>query len=85
MCRCILRNILLWQSQEDVEDLLQVLRNEGLDGAILDDDACEDAAGGGGAKGVPEEAPRTWSLFDTLTLCMTLIVAGTHLSLSPFC
>lgn len=34
----ILHNILMGQSHEDVEALLQVLRNEGMDGVVVDDD-----------------------------------------------
>lgn len=56
MSCCILHNILLRQSHEEVEDLLQVLRNEGLDGAVLDDDGGEDVAGVGGAQAVADDA-----------------------------
>lgn len=41
---CILHNILLGQSHEEVEELLQVLRSEGLDGAVVDEDAEDDVA-----------------------------------------
>ena len=34
----ILHNVLLGQSHEEVENLLQVLRTEGLEGEVLDDD-----------------------------------------------
>lgn len=34
----ILHNILLAQSHKEVEELLEVLRNEGLDGAVVDED-----------------------------------------------
>jgi predicted RNase H-like HicB family nuclease len=37
-CCIILQNILLGQSHEEVEQLLQVLLDEGLDGEVVDDD-----------------------------------------------
>lgn len=44
----ILHNILLGQSHEEVEELLDVLRNEGLDGAVDDEDGdAEDVADAG--------------------------------------
>lgn len=39
LCCAILHNILLGQSHEEVEELFQVLRSEGLDGGVVDDDA----------------------------------------------
>lgn len=38
LCCAILHNILLAQSHEEVEELLEILRTEGLDGAVEDDD-----------------------------------------------
>lgn len=38
MCCAILHNILLRQSHEEVEELLQVLRREGLEGDVTDED-----------------------------------------------
>ena len=38
LCCAILHNILLGQSHEEVEDLLEVLRNEGLHGQVIDDE-----------------------------------------------
>jgi hypothetical protein len=38
MCCAILHNVLLGQSHDEVEQLLQVLRHEGLEGDITDDD-----------------------------------------------
>lgn len=37
LCCAILHNILMGQSHEDVEALMQVLRNEGMDAALLDE------------------------------------------------
>ncbi|KAG0596662.1 hypothetical protein M758_UG274200 [Ceratodon purpureus] len=52
---CILLNILLCQFHKEVEELLQVLRNEGLDGAVVDDDGGGDAVGGDGADALARE------------------------------
>lgn len=38
LCCAILHNILMGQSHEEVEELLQILRSEGLDGAVVDED-----------------------------------------------
>jgi len=38
LCCAILHNVLLRQSHEEVEELLQILRLEGLDGDIVDED-----------------------------------------------
>lgn len=38
LCCAILHNVLLRQSHEEVEELLQILRIEGLDGAVVDED-----------------------------------------------
>lgn len=38
VCCAILHNVLLGQSHEQVEHLLEVLRTEGLDGEVIDDD-----------------------------------------------
>ena len=55
----ILHNVLLGQSHEDVENLLGVLRNEGLDG-----EACDDNAGFEEAAEVAMEPPTATLAFD---------------------
>lgn len=42
MCCAILHNVLLGQSHEEVEQLLEVLRLEGLDGEVIDEDGGAD-------------------------------------------
>jgi hypothetical protein len=37
-CCAILHNVLLGQSHDEVEHLMQVLRNEGLNGEVVDED-----------------------------------------------
>lgn len=39
LCCAILHNVLLRQSHEEVEELLQILRIEGLEGVVVDDDS----------------------------------------------
>lgn len=38
-----------------MEELLQVLRSEGLDGAVVDDDGGGDAAAGGGVEAIADD------------------------------
>jgi hypothetical protein len=42
ICCAILHNVLLGQSQDQVEQLLHILRTEGFDGEVVDDDGGEE-------------------------------------------
>jgi len=53
LCCAIFHNILMGQSHEDVEALLQVLRNEGMDGVVVD----HNDGGVDGPKAVMEDTP----------------------------
>lgn len=52
LCCAILHNILLRQSHDEVQELLHILRQEGLDGEVIDEDGLLE---GGGAADAGEE------------------------------
>ena len=54
LCCAILHNVLLRQSHEEVEELLHILRQEGMDGEVVDDDGAEE---GGDAVDAGEPIP----------------------------
>lgn len=56
LCCAILHNVLLRQSHEEVQDLLHILRQEGLDGEVADEDGAVD---GGPADGNEHIADNT--------------------------
>lgn len=49
LCCAILHNILLRQSHDEVEELLRILRMEGLDGEVVDEEGAPDGAPPDGA------------------------------------
>lgn len=54
LCCAILHNVLLRQSHDEVQELLHILRQEGLEGEVIDEDGAEE---GGGAVDAAEQIP----------------------------
>ena len=72
----ILHNILLGQSYEDVENLLQVLRIEGLDGKVSHNNA--DGEDGGDGVVEPTEASPTTEIRNELGIFLTIQRLNQH-------